>query len=135
MKDLFIVQLTNVPIYQQLQIEEGLLRADDRNWCIINSGSPSAIVMGISAKYNQLINLNLWKSKPVPIVRRFSGGGTVFVDEHTCFYTIIGNNDVLDAPCYPDKLLAWTEKLYKPAFKNLDFKLRENDYVIGNKKF
>ena len=36
------------PILEQLQLEEALFRADQRNWCLLNSGSPPAIVMGIS---------------------------------------------------------------------------------------
>ncbi len=35
--------------------EEALMRADERNWCVINNGSPKAIVMGISGKPDQLI--------------------------------------------------------------------------------
>ena len=47
---LHLLNLSCFPIFQQLQIEEALLRADQRNWCIINTGSPPAIVMGISGK-------------------------------------------------------------------------------------
>ena len=28
-----------IPIMRQLQIEEALYRADDRNWCIVNRGA------------------------------------------------------------------------------------------------
>ena len=44
-----LLRLTRIPILQQLQLEEALLRADSSNWCIINDGTPApAIVMGIS---------------------------------------------------------------------------------------
>lgn len=44
-----LLRLRQVPILQQLRLEEALLRADDSNWCILNDGSPTpAIVMGIS---------------------------------------------------------------------------------------
>ena len=45
-----IVHLTPMPIFQQLQIEEALLRAGSGNWCLINHGTPPAIVMGLSGK-------------------------------------------------------------------------------------
>ncbi|MBA2728718.1 MAG: lipoate--protein ligase family protein [Parachlamydiaceae bacterium] len=132
---LHLLQLKNVPIFEQLKIEEALLRADDRNWCIINSGSPTSIVMGISGKYEEHVCPYMIDKLPIPVIRRFSGGGTVIVDEQTFFFTLIGNKDLLDVPCYPDELLKWTEKLYAPAFEGLNFSLRDNDYVIGNKKF
>ncbi len=130
-----ILFLKDVPILEQLKIEEALLRADDRNWCIINTGSTPAIVMGISGKPEELINSHKLQQQPIPIIKRFSGGGTVIVDEHTYFLTLIGNKEILDVPCYPQELLKWTEKLYEPAFQGMNFSLRDNDYVIGNKKF
>ncbi|NGX54212.1 MAG: hypothetical protein K1000chlam4_00937, partial [Chlamydiae bacterium] len=45
-----LLHLSGLPIFEQLQLEEALLRADEGNWCLINSGVPPAIVMGISAK-------------------------------------------------------------------------------------
>ena len=45
--------LKNVPVWQQLAIEEALLRADDENWCVINEGSAPAIVFGISGKIDE----------------------------------------------------------------------------------
>src|SRR5687767_508106 len=130
-----LLRLQNIPIFKQLQIEEALLRADQRNWCVVNEGSSPAIVMGISGKYDQLVNHNLMLQKPVPLIRRFTGGGTVFIDEHTCFYTLIGNREILNIPCYPERLLRWTEELYAPALKGHSFSLQENDYVLGNRKF
>ena len=130
-----LLTFKNMPIFEQLQIEEALLRADNRNWCILNVGSPPAVVMGISGKQNQLINPAKMEQNPLPIIRRFSGGSTVVVDEHTCFYSLIGNRSMLDFPCYPEALLSWTEKLYAPAFSGIEFALRDNDYVIGNHKF
>ena len=47
-----VVRCRGLSILQQLRLEEALLRADDRNWCILNDGAPPtappAIVMGIS---------------------------------------------------------------------------------------
>jgi lipoate-protein ligase A len=129
------VQLNGCSIFQQLQLEEALLRADERNWCLVNTGSSPAIVMGISGQPNLLLNLDLLAKKPLPVIRRFSGGGTVFIDHHTYFVTFICNRDELSVPCCPDKILQWTEQVYRPVFDNTPFALAENDYVFDNKKF
>lgn len=128
-----LIKLQNTPIDKQLQIEEALLRADQGNYCLINSGSSDAIVMGISGKQDQLIDSHLYQQNPVPIIRRFSGGGTVYVDRDTYFITLICNNGNL--PDTPQGILKWTETLLKPVFSPLDFQLKENDYAIGEHKF
>lgn len=126
--------LDNYPVYQQLQLEEALLRADPHQWCLINIGTPPAIVMGISGKPEELIDIPLLQQEPVPLIRRFSGGGTVFVDQHTCFVTWICNSLSTGIPCCPKEIMLWTEEIYKKIFFNIPFALKENDYVIGDKK-
>jgi len=121
----------NVPIFLQLQLEEALLRADKRNWCLINHGSPPAIVMGISGKQEQLVH----PESRLPVIRRFSGGGTVVVDENTLFVTWICNSKEVNVEAFPEKIHRWTEELYKPLFVGHGFELRENDYVLGERKF
>lgn len=130
-----LLKLEGMPIFEQLQIEEALVRADDRNWIVVNQGSPPAIVMGISGKEALHVRKERMSASPIPLIRRFSGGGTVVVDEKTHFFTLIGNRSLLDFPCYPEKLMLWTEELYAPAFSGVDFSLRDHDYVIANRKF
>lgn len=133
--EIYIVHVKNIPIYQQLQLEEALLRADNRNWCVINEGSPPAIVVGISGKPNELINSQKLSQNPIPVIRRFSGGGTVVVDYQTCFVTFICNNICVDVPGIPDKIINWTGSIYENVFDKVGFSIRENDYVLGEKKF
>lgn len=135
MPEFRLLVFKNLPVYEQLKIEEALVRADDRNWILFNQGTPPAIVMGISGKPELLIDKEKLRHEPIPVIRRFSGGGTVVVDEHTHFYTLIGNRSVLNFPCYPNELMRWTEKLYLKAFPNIPFVLRDHDYVIDDKKF
>lgn len=132
---LLLLDLADVPILEQLQLEEALLRADTRNWCLINTGAPPAIVMGISGKEEELLELSKVKSNPIPVIRRFSGGGTVVVDPGTLFVTFICNSDAVSVPCYPRHVMKWSEKVYQPVFSGHDFGARENDYVLGDKKF
>jgi lipoate-protein ligase A len=132
---IYLLRLVECPIWEQLRIEEALIRADTRNWCVLNSGSPEAIVMGISGKTDRLLDLALLQQRPIPVVRRFSGGGTVVVDRNTLFATFICQHDALPiSPCYPEPIMRWTEALYRPLLPS-DFQLRENDYVLGNHKF
>lgn len=126
-----IIHLQNKSIDQQLLLEEQLLREDNRNFCLINTGSSPAIVMGISGKADTLIHLNHLPDS-IPIFRRFSGGGTVIVDENTVFITFICNKADHPFPAYPEPILIWAESILAPSVPGL--KLRENDFVIGDKK-
>jgi len=133
MKTFHLLKL-NLPIFQQLQIEEALLRADQRNWCILNQGSPTAIVMGISGNPQRLIDLEHLRNFPVPLIKRFSGGGTVVIDENTLFTTFIGNKEDLKVACCTNEIHLWAKKIYKEIFPT-EFNLTENDYTFGDRKF
>lgn len=129
-----VVQLSNVPIYEQLLLEERLLRSSKENWCILNTGAPRAIVMGISGKKEELVDCARAKQAGIPLIKRFSGGGTVIVDEQTLFVTLICEQELLSFPAYPEPILRWHETLYQEVFQHPLFHLRENDFVIGEKK-
>lgn len=130
-----LLLLNQFLIYDQLQLEEALLRADDRNWCILNCGSSPAIVMGISGVQEKLVNLRQMEESPVPVIRRFSGGGTVFIDHDTVFATWICNSEDTGVACCPQKIHRWTAEFYQQAFPELCMHLRENDYVMGERKW
>lgn len=131
----YLLAVEGMPIFEQLQLEEALMRAGQSNFCLINHNSPQAIVMGISGKTDELINPQHYKHMPVPIIRRFSGGGCVLVGPETLFLSFIFNRVDVDIGTCPKKLLEWTETLLQPAFGDIGFKVRENDYVIVDKKF
>ena len=65
---------------------------------------------------------------PVPVIKRFSGGGTVIVDHDTLFVTFICTQGAIqDLPLFPRPIASWTERFYKPVFKdNTEFQLRES---------
>ena len=129
-----LVSLKDTPILQQLAMEEALLRCDHENWCIINEGSPSAIVMGIGSKIDDVIAVDQLKTINIPVIRRFSGGGTVVVDDKTLFISFIFQNSSHQELTTPRAFMKWTEDFYNPIFQPHDFRLIENDYVIGTKK-
>lgn len=129
-----LLHLKSYPIYEQLLLEETLLRSSNENWCLINEGSTPAIVLGISGKKEELVNEQKAAENKIPLIKRFSGGGTVIVDEHTLFITFICQKDLHPFPAYPEPIMKWTESLYKDTFQHEGFSLRENDYVLHDKK-
>lgn len=131
-----LVKLESIPILQQLQWEEALLRADQENWCLLNWGSPPAIVMGISGNPHELVRYEKLQESPIPLIRRFSGGGTVVIDENTLFVTLICQTKSLSIHPFPRPIMQWTaDHLYHPLFPSLPFKLLENDYTLEGRKW
>lgn len=133
-----LVLLRGMPILQQLHLEEQLLRTSSDNWCIINDGTNDRnIVMGVSGKPAELLKINSVLQDKVAVIRRFTGGGTVIVDNGTVFVTFICNKDALpDVQPYPRPIMCWSSLLYQEVFQDVGyFSLRENDYVFGNHKF
>lgn len=133
-----LVRFKGVPILTQLLLEEKLLRTSSDNWCIVNDGTDSpTVVMGLSGKPCELLELGSVRRDRVPVIKRFTGGGTVIVDPGTIFVTLICNrDDVPNVQPYPRSIMHWSGLLYDKVFKGFgDFQLRENDYVFGNRKF
>ncbi len=130
-----LLRLKSYPIYEQLLLEEKLLRSNSGNWCIINEGSTPAIVLGISGKQDELVDCAKAAAHQIPLIRRFSGGGTVIVDQDTLFITFICQKQLHSFHAYPEPIMRWTEELYRGALQLPHFSLKENDYVIGDRKF
>ncbi|OWZ21169.1 hypothetical protein PHMEG_0004322 [Phytophthora megakarya] len=131
------------PIQEQLKIEEALFRAESqRNWFIYNDAhAPATIVMGISGKPENLLHQDAVKRDGIPVLKRFSGGGTVIVDHNTVFTTFIcKQEDFPQVRPYPREIMAWSQEFFLPFFsrmckKDLTFSLREDDYVFNDRKF
>jgi lipoate-protein ligase A len=126
-----LIRHHNLPIYEQLLLEEHLLRHESENYIVVNTGSSPAIVLGISGKAPELVHLDKLPSY-IPLIRRFSGGGTVIIDEGTVFVTFICNKSLHDFAPYPEPILRWAASMLQPAIPGLE--LRENDFVIGERK-
>lgn len=130
-----LLRLKSFPIYEQLLLEEKLLRTHSGNWCLINEGSTPAIVMGISGKKEELIDLKKIQENKIPLIKRFSGGGTVVVDKDTLFVTFICQKQLHDFPAYPEPIMKWAEGIFAKVFQHPEFRLKENDFVLENRKF
>ncbi len=90
--------------------------------------------MGISGNPPLLLDLPRVKEDRIPVLQRFSGGGTVVVDEATLFITFIFSKGGVDIHPFPEKILRWSADLYGSAWQIPGFQLQENDYAIEDKK-
>ena len=122
-----------------LRLEEALLRHEKGNWCLVNA-LPAAptVVVGLGGKPDLLLDAEKLRAAPfpVPVVRRFTGGGTVVVGDGTVVASLVVRKE--DAPCepFPREIMAWTEGIYATAFASIlgggaALSLRDHDYVVG----
>jgi lipoate-protein ligase A len=132
-----ILRLNRFPILKQLQIEECLMKNDKvSSWLILNHGSPrESIVMGISGVPEKLLNKSTVIKDSIPIIKRFTGGGTVFIDENTLFSSFVAQNSYFNQKPFPKDIMRWSEAFYKNIFTDPKFSLTDDDYVFQNKKF
>ena len=141
-----------VSILEQLQLEEALLRLSPHSYLIINTQPPTtppSIVLGISGRPELWLNIPAVRQRAIPCIRRFTGGGTVYCDQHTFFITLLlARAAVPHLQPYPQPLLHYTAQLYQPVFDSLGsgsgsgssggvggFNVRGNDYCFGQRKF
>ncbi len=126
-----LLRFYNLPIQDQLLLEEQLLKTRTENYCLINTGTPPAIVLGISGEAHNLVHLDQLPPT-IPLIRRFSGGGTVIVDEETVFVTFICQKNLHPFLPYPEPILRWVASIIEPATPGLI--LKDNDFTLQNKK-
>ncbi len=90
--------------------------------------------MGISGVPESLMDLPRVQKDRIPLIKRFSGGGTVIVDESTLFVTFLFSKKHLDVSPFPEPIFRWSAALYADAWQIPGFQLKESDYAIGEKK-
>lgn len=86
------------------------------------------MVINLKRKPGELLEIKPVLRDKIPVIKRFTGGGTVIVDHGTVFVSFICNKDAVpDLQPYPRPIMAWTSLLYDEVFLGVgDFKLREN---------
>ena len=114
-----LLSFENLFIYEQLQIEEQLLRTSNENFCLINAGSKPAVVMGISSKAHEMLRPSFFEQDEIALIKRYSGGGTVIVDETTLFFTLICNKADWDHAPFPEPIMRSLEPLLTHALPNI----------------
>ena len=57
------------------------MRHEPGNWCLVTALPPQnpTVVVGLGGKPERLLDASQLKKRPVPVIRRFTGGGTVVV--------------------------------------------------------
>lgn len=130
-----VLFFSEYPIDQQLYLEETLFHFSRENWLLINQGAAfPTVVMGVSRKKEEDLYLSRCLDSALPIWRRFTGGGTVVVDQQTLFISWI----VQQRDCYvgrnSQKLMEWTYMRYRSFFSKSAFTLCENDYLLEGRK-
>lgn len=105
-----VLRTSAMPIYQQLRLEESLLRITKKNWLLLNDGTPDpAIVLGISGKPEKLVHLPDARAAGIQMIKRYTGGGTVMVDSNTVFVTMVFNtSDVPEVQPFPCPIMKFT---------------------------
>jgi len=136
-----VLRLHRVPILEQLRLEEALLKANHENWCVLNQPpeEEGSVVLGIGGKPAELVHLDNAQKDNIPLIKRFSGGGTVFMDENVrCVSFIVNSAALPELKSFPRPIMDWTGGLYEQVFHQLNvpgFSLRDHDYCLGQKKF
>ena len=88
-----------------------------------------SIFPSLIRKPDEMVHLDRAAAARVPIIRRFTGGGTVVVDSNSILTSFIihGPSTLPEVPCYPRPIMSWTEKVYAPLLSGLGgFKLKEH---------
>lgn len=127
-----LLSFDNLFIYDQLVFEEQLLRTSSENFCLINAGTKPAVVMGISSKAEEMLMPTFFEQEEIALIKRYSGGGTVVVDEMTLFFSLICNKADWNHAPYPEPIMRSIEPILQRALPNV--RLFQNDFVIGGGK-
>ena len=104
-----------------------------------SAAASRAVILGMSGKVSEMVHLERAQAASLPLIRRFTGGGTVVVDEQTLFVSVIAAADALpEVSPYPHPILEWNGQLVNEAIRACGaegFRIRANDYCIGERKF
>ena len=127
-----------LPILAQLRLEEALFRGAQDNFILFNRQSPApqhppAVVMGVSGQVKEWLT-DQCRLDRLTTIKRYSGGGTVYIDQNTLLVTLIINKADSRARAYPRELMAYATSLFTRVFRSDDVSQRGHDLCIGQRK-
>lgn len=95
---------------------------------------PPCIVLGISGKPSSLVNLEKCQNDALPLIKRFSGGGTVYIDSNVMLSSfILPPHGFTKTPPFPVSVIRWSAGLYREyVFNTPAFGVSENDYIFSH---
>ena len=129
---MLFVENNNTDPYQNHALEEWLMDSTEED-CFMLWRNDKAILLGKNQNAYSEINMPYAMEQGIKIVRRITGGGTVFTDEGNIMFTFIscnGRKDFSDFLGFTDPILKALKSLGIPA----EFSGR-NDLTIKGKKF
>lgn len=76
----------------------------------------------------ELLDVKSVLQERIPVIKRFTGGGTVIVDSGTVFVTLICSKEAVSGlQPYPRPIMSWSGHFYAKVFQGIGgFHLREN---------
>eukprot|EP00375_Theileria_parva_P000440 XP_763109.1 hypothetical protein [Theileria parva strain Muguga] len=118
-RKLFIFNLESLDIFKQLRFEEFIYRnvtpkCTNTAFLILNHFyNSSTVVFGLSGEVSDFIkDLNYCKLGGIKLIRRFTGGGTVLIDDNIITSSIIATHSF--APnLNPNNISHWAFKFYQ----------------------
>jgi len=129
-----VLKMKNEDVMRQLVMEEALFRKTKENWLIVNDGvKHPAVVLGISGKPEEMVHEDALRSKGITMIKRFTGGGTVVVDQDTVMMSLImnGKQHLPNVPCFPRPVMQWCADLLQGHMKKYGkFRLQETGMCL-----
>lgn len=128
---MLIIHQSSIDPYFNIASEEYLLKSFSEDIFLLYSNSPS-IIVGKHQNAMAEINHNFVSQKRIPVIRRLSGGGTVYHDLGNINYTFITNGsegNLVDFKKHTQPII--------DVLKSLSVDARmggKNDIRVGNKK-
>lgn len=89
---MFCITLETVDPYFNLAIEEVLLRNSRENFLILGINTP-CLVIGKHQSAHREVNTRFVTENSIPVIRRISGGGTVYHDEGNLNFIFINQSE------------------------------------------
>lgn len=114
-----------------LAIDRGLAS----NTIILVQPSSPYVCIGYHQRLEEEIDLGYCRSRGLPIIRRYQGGGAVYLDSGQVFYQVIGHEGSLPSRVEElfEKLLQVTVYVYRELGVEAEYK-PINDVVVGGRK-
>lgn len=122
----------NLNPYFNLALEEYVLKNFEEDFFLIWR-NPNAIIVGRHQNTYSEINIDYVEKHSLPVVRRLSGGGSVYHDLGNLNFTFIMTNDKAQPPTFKD----FTKPILE-VLQNLSVDARfsgRNDLTIDGRKF
>ena len=130
---MILIQRNNTNPYFNIAAEEHFLKNYDDDIIMFWQSKPSVIV-GKHQNTMAEVNLNFVNKNNIPVIRRISGGGTVYHDEGNINYTIITSSknkeQLVDFKSFTKPVIAFLSTLGLAA----EFE-GKNNLTINGKKF